>query len=309
MRYECVFHKGTFVNARPEGFAWGISERQPPFEIHKTDDLEPAMADYDVNAGPYVVKASQVDFALVAEHYCPQGDSSTQNVVIHTPAEILAKPLYKYTRRKYADDMVRKGHFKIGTLYEFLDVEKHGNAIGDAGEGRKVVYCQGDEIAGKKTSELPQFLQEAWFDGEKKEVTIFPAVGMTFGVESLRRNLYVYCTSETYSEDLMREFGCDACVEIVNIAQFFVELTRELAKVRSILPVDPAVARCVYVGREQHHLDQHLLLPPLLKPPSYAGQKEVRAIWTPTRAPIKGVILHSLKASEHCFLKRILPAL
>ena len=50
------------------------------------------------------------------------------------------RPLYKYTKYKFAKKMIEDGTFKIGTLYEFRNIEKHGNEIGDDDEGVRRIY-------------------------------------------------------------------------------------------------------------------------------------------------------------------------
>ena len=44
-------------------------------------------------------------------------------------------PLYKYIPKRYLDAFLNQGSLKIGTLYEYRQVEAYGNVIGDKTKG------------------------------------------------------------------------------------------------------------------------------------------------------------------------------
>lgn len=45
MRYDCIFHNGRFLLAKPHGWEWGSAEREAPFRIRVTRDLDLDAAD------------------------------------------------------------------------------------------------------------------------------------------------------------------------------------------------------------------------------------------------------------------------
>lgn len=47
------------------------------------------------------------------------------------------KILYKYLKKEHAHSLLSKGIIRLGTLYEYRNIEKHGSVIGDDTEGKK----------------------------------------------------------------------------------------------------------------------------------------------------------------------------
>lgn len=63
--YDCLFHNGVFLIAKPFGWAWSHNERQAPFETHVTGELESAESDYKVEINGVTIMASEIDPCLV----------------------------------------------------------------------------------------------------------------------------------------------------------------------------------------------------------------------------------------------------
>ncbi|MGE3920717.1 MAG: hypothetical protein AB7F64_07255 [Gammaproteobacteria bacterium] len=47
------------------------------------------------------------------------------------------KPLFKYLKKEYVEQLFTKSELLIGTLYDFRNQEKHGDARGDESEEKK----------------------------------------------------------------------------------------------------------------------------------------------------------------------------
>ncbi len=65
-------------------------------------------------------------------------------------------PLYKYLPRRYLDAFLNRGSLKIGTLYEYRQVEAYGHVIGDKNEGlhKTELFLPGGGESKKERSEL-----------------------------------------------------------------------------------------------------------------------------------------------------------
>jgi hypothetical protein len=67
MIYECVFHNGKFLTAKPKGWVWGEAERVAPFSIHETPDLTPGDVEFMVEVEGVAIEASRIAKNLVRE--------------------------------------------------------------------------------------------------------------------------------------------------------------------------------------------------------------------------------------------------
>jgi len=310
MKYECVFHNGTFVESRPIGFEWGLGGKMPPFEIIATGDLQPSQEDIQVTVGPYKLPISKIDPRLYVGRYAPSGAQAAENICMMIPEDLISKPLFKYCKREHACSMVEKGMFRIGTLFEFMSIEKHGTQVGDLDEGVKKTLFTAEDFSGRTFEELPEELRRAWFENgvvpdNAKGITI-QAMNKKIGIvlSEIGQNFYVFCMTEEASCIGAREFGYDACVRISEPLEFIDALTKDLAKVRTILLARPALARCSYGTREERTGTKERTLPFLSKDAKYAYQKEVRAVWTPKGLPVEPVVIRNSRARDFCFIER-----
>ena len=87
-------------------------------------------------------------------------------------------------------------------------------------------------------------------------------------------DLYIYCMSSEYDERIMKEFGCDACVEITNVEAFLKVVSR---KIRHKAKFD-GLGQIQYKDKHTHYLKPHRIHPAVMKDPSYEYQKEWRAL-------------------------------
>ena len=201
--------------------------------------------------------------------------------------------LFKYTRQEHADAMIRRGSFRIGTLYEFRKVEAHGPEVGDEGEGTKQVF----DIANghwRDVTARPNLAQRFIAADPNANIT-FKNVG--FQVDHEAPDAFVYCVTAIMDHRAMRDFGADTCVEITNPKRFFEELDHVL-RTRHLVG-ESVTAPCFYGERRRHIITDGNLHPAFLKPPRYAYQREIRVVWEARQPPIGPIIVESLPASQY----------
>ena len=187
--------------------------------------------------------------------------------------------LYRYLPPIWADRMVRYGSVRIGTLHDFRRIEALDPERGDKEEGVRTSLTDGHAriVEGK---DLPWFVKET--------LTIPSGVkfafeeGAVLKVQQNATDAYVYCTCSRFDESLMHRFG-GACVTITDSEEFFRAITRALdgwdqygIRLISGFLLGP----CEYESREQTWPNVKQYNPVFRKPPGYAHQSEVRAVWT-----------------------------
>jgi hypothetical protein len=195
-------------------------------------------------------------------------------------------------RKVHAQRLVAEGIVRIGTLYEYRDIESHGVIIGDDAEGSKSAVMHAPYLEIKKQEDVPEFVRNRIIVGENSTVRM---INSKFIVSEESPNYYVFSLAAEYSPALMKEFGYDACVRI-DQQGFFSTLNRCFRHHGNFAGLFP----CVYMPREVHHTEQHSIHPALIKGLSYANQKEERGIWEPTGKNIRPVILKCRKLSRWC---------
>lgn len=209
--------------------------------------------------------------------------------------------LYKFMKREYALSLVHSGTVRIGTLYDFRNIEDHASGIGDKGEGTRETRGA-IHFADSDQPNFPDFLRRfAKVDTGGR----FTAHDSLFVERQESPDFYVFCCSEEYNPDIWLERGYDGCVEIKQPDIFFRALTKSLYAKGRIKP-GCYVERCVYIDRSQDYRWEHPAHPAVMKPPSFAHEKEMRAIWTPRDNQISPFILYCRTARKFC---RLMPPL
>lgn len=205
-------------------------------------------------------------------------------------------PMYKYTKRKYAMQLINLGVLRVGTLHDYQSAG-HGNGISDSTEGTKTLT---------HSAVKPLVIE----DGHRGDMKVLDDFGITVepggrfyaygaNVEMIRNqstaNCFVYCVSSIASKEVMAEFeGTDTCIEITDIQAFLEILTQTLT---SVCPVKFVEFNSVeYTERQSKwHPKYQATHPAWIKDPGYSKQKEWRAIWRPLGiGPIKPInIVHT----------------
>jgi hypothetical protein len=188
--------------------------------------------------------------------------------------------LYKYTKRKYAQAMLRDGVFLIGTLYDFRDQEKHGDRIGDSDEG---VLTVTERNTFAQTEQILQSEIMSKFIDASPDSTV-TVIGGTFTFEGHFQDAYVYCMSAMADRALLNEFKADTCVRIER-ADYFVSELAKCLKYQGYGTGQLIAGACAYATREIAHDAPNRPHPALLKAQRFSSQREVRAVFRPVREP------------------------
>ncbi len=207
--------------------------------------------------------------------------------------------LYKYMESRFAARFLRDGDIRLGTLYGFRNVERFGEVIGEAEEGRKYVRKQGHSVVDTAYPEtVPYFLKQRINVAAPNRLRIEARDGIGGMMED--PDGYVLCLTDQPDVAQMRQFGYDSCLEVLDSDEFFRAIS---VKVRHQLRFWGA-AKVVYRNRTMSVHEDEAIPPAFIKPPSYAGQKEVRGLWEPFNpgAVLSPKIVRSKKAARVCRL-------
>ena len=213
-------------------------------------------------------------------------------------ANPLPVPLFKYTRREFAESMMRHGHFRIGTLHEFRKEEAHGGEIGDAGEGTKqlVDHLDGDW---REVTSRPNLAEQVFKVGPGANIKFS---GVTVQMHQEVPDMYVFCVSAVLDKEVMGAFKADTCLAITNPKGFFEALDAAM-RAKGLVRAPGVVVGCVYADRERDIRHDGNLNPAQLKPQRYSYQREMRVLWEPATSPIKPEFIDSLVAGKHLRLE------
>ncbi|MFN0205745.1 MAG: hypothetical protein ACKVS6_05470 [Planctomycetota bacterium] len=193
----------------------------------------------------------------------------------------------------HADRAIRLGEIRIGTLYEYRDIEKHNNLIGDDGEGK---IERNRFVPGTETwtgDNIPEFARESFKIDPGKSVSWS---NLTFVYQEQSENYYLFSASQQMNCSVMKARGYDACIVIRNPSKFFGAISRFIRYKAKYLTCNA----CIYTDRVSSTEKPQLMHPAFIKPPIYAEQTEVRALWKPHAFPIKPIIIKSFKAVAVC---------
>lgn len=202
--------------------------------------------------------------------------------------------LYKYLRKEHAEKLLKYGVFRIGTLFDYRNMEKYGDIIGDHEEGMKVTHLAVDKEYWTPHTQ-PDF-SKSFFDLSKNSG--IEMSGFTLRKNEKSLNCFIFSTTEQFDSKAMEAFGYDACIEIKSPKSFFNTLSKCFRHKGTYV----GAFKCAYTERKKSYLKQNNTHPALIKEPSYAGQTEVRTIWDPIKRPIKPKIIKCKKAIKYCKL-------
>jgi hypothetical protein len=198
--------------------------------------------------------------------------------------------LYKYTTREYAEAMLQRGVFRIGTIYEFRHVEEHGTEIGDDAEGTKQLFDDAKYSTWENASPIARQIIKGPHN--------FAFHDVTFELTIDSPDMFVYCLTESPSQQALSDFGADTCIEIFDIRRFVRALTGHLHR-RQLVANKEGVRHCIYGERRRDWRTDDDVYPALLKDSRYEYQREVRVIWQPTNPPITPIVIECLPAAKY----------
>ena len=202
---------------------------------------------------------------------------------------------FKYTKSKYLRNFFMQGEIRIGTLFDFQNMEKHGSEIGDNEEGEKsankLINWHGDSHSQPK------------FDREFVDVRSENArVENVFACEITHsNNLFIFSVSGTYSLEVMRKMdrGYDACIAITNPKSFLITVAEKMDEMDAVCSFD----RCVYLNRHVPQDHKHNIHPAWIKDPEYAYQDEYRLIMDVGEENIEPFTLSCKQLTKFCSIK------
>lgn len=213
----------------------------------------------------------------------------------------MQQPLYKYLPKRYLEAFLTHGSLKIGTLFEYRKTETYGDVIGDKDEGlhkTELFLPGGGEIDLASISPEADYFRKHLLrpDQQDSRVKIILEDGARIVAHSNSQDLYIYCMTSEYSPSVMKEFGCDACLEIVRPTEFFQAISRKIrykAKFSGLGAIN-------YMDKTTHYTQPHTMHPAVMKDVKYEYQKEWRVIWVPDQTPRQPIFINVPRAIRHC---------
>ena len=208
-------------------------------------------------------------------------------------------PIYKYMKKQHLRKFLKDGLIRIGTLYDFRDIEKHGDEIGDKDEGTKTLTTDGYHfIDSENIDTIPAWYREHFENtfklNEGASLQIHARDGVRVRLTVPDR--YVFCASYDFDGSLIENGEYDACLKIVNPLAYFSAISQKLKNRATWL----GYGRCRYRSRIILGHQDHGIEPSLIKENRYEYQKEVRAIWESRNEEIEPIIIKAKKLRYHC---------
>lgn len=212
--------------------------------------------------------------------------------------------MIKYSEEKYIDALLNMGSIRIGTLYDFRNIE-HKKGIADEEEGKKLLtyhinktqYPSKDSIHIRALNELGN---ASFAEGHNpNNEFIIENVKVINQLEV--PDCYVMCFSSSLSRDTLREFeGANSALIVLKLHEFFKEITKQLNFISSVKFI--GVRRVQYQPRREiWNGINHGISPVSIKSLAYAKQYELRAIWESTESySIRPIILSSYILGSYC---------
>jgi hypothetical protein len=189
--------------------------------------------------------------------------------------------LYKFTAEKHMRSFFDDGTVRIGTIWTFNDTVAFGNAVGDARDGLKLLKRDVEEPLTVKDGEHQPLVNDVFIPEPGGSFTV---QGITFVTRVAALDCYVFCCSDTYSDELFKRWyredrTYDACYEISDSDRFFRRISRRFPLGRFA-----GSASCAYVPDTIDYQSEHAQISPILtkRASRYGWQREHRAVWNPS---------------------------
>jgi hypothetical protein len=198
--------------------------------------------------------------------------------------------MFKYSNNYFSRGLAKLGLFRIGTLYDFRDIE-HKSGISDPDEGTKVVRVHIGNETYESGSDVPKTLSELGLikcDDTCSNITL-TNIHTTHNL--LAPDFYIWCASTEKSAAVMSQFeGADTCVEVFDVPRFVAILNQLMTTMDAeFVGIFEVQYRERVEDWNRSNLGMH---PAIIKDVRFSGQKELRAIWKPNHGnpiePIKG---------------------
>ena len=209
--------------------------------------------------------------------------------------------LYKYIKKEHLESFLKRGTLKIGTLYEYRNEEELGTVIGDDKEGTHITELkspQGRIIDLASNSPEAQYFKKHILrpNQQNSNVKIIMEEGANLIAHTNSPNYYIFCVTSEYGKEMMKEFNCDRCLEILDPEKFF----KAISKVIRHKGAYEGNFKITYENKTTNYLNPHKIHPVLLKDVKYSKQVEVRAVWSPKKEPKSSLFINVPKAIKYC---------
>jgi len=198
---------------------------------------------------------------------------------------------------RWARRFLSDGELRIGTLYDFRDVERLGPKIGDASEGLKHLRRERvTTIDTRQPDTIPYFLRDRISVRAPHRLQIVASGGVGRTLED--PNCFVFCLTDRFDPAAMKDLGYDACIEVLAPQEFFRAITMKL---RHVVSSFWGAAHVMYRSRTVK-VEEDLGVPPaFVKDLDYQHQREARGVWIARRPEtIVPMIVHAKRAARMC---------
>lgn len=217
--------------------------------------------------------------------------SSADRLTITKYTSAIPRPIFRYTSKKFAEDLLQKGEVYLSPLVKFIEDETLDVARRDEREG---IATYSHKITGD--SPLSDY-QKTWF--EEVGLNRQEGVDYYFNNISISHNkMLVYCVSHCFSSKIAQGFGADACVAIWEPTDFAGMIGKKLLGKHEL----GAVGRVIYNDKPFDYSRTGSLPPMLVKSEFFSWQKEVRFLFNYPKNynGKKGIKLRIPKIREIC---------
>jgi hypothetical protein len=121
------------------------------------------------------------------------------NAKPHVTAPEPDRVLFKYMRKAHAQRLLSEGVVRIGTLYEYRNIEKHGLVVGDDAEGTKSAVMHVPDLTMTKQEHVPEFVRQRWsrLSEHRTGFDKWSPAGLTSVQSCPRRRAGVACDERT----------------------------------------------------------------------------------------------------------------
>lgn len=183
------------------------------------------------------------------------------------------RPFFKYMNNRYCRAMIENGSIRLGTLFDFRDMETHNAARGDKDEGIHNI-CIENQNTGRHEDNEPTVRHYL----DQLQVRLDYCIGGSVSGGLLNPNEYVYSVSAVLDWNIAQEFDAECCVIIWDMQIF----------VRRLLNAAHEMFRFVDFGFVRYVTDRYdvrnigIVAPCFIKNANFKHQAEWRLLMPPS---------------------------
>jgi hypothetical protein len=211
---------------------------------------------------------------------------------------------FKYLKKVYAEDLVRYGRLRIGTIYEYRNYEDAERR--DETEGTKLARLKIDNetFYGNKPDEWPQGLKAIFTAPDESSNASYTFKNATFINPFNYPDAFIYCVTTNFDRRVMIDFKCDSCVYIKNIQAFCDIISKKMVELKLAAPSTPSNIQmhfkdCVYSGKES---DENIYDTYWLKESRYRHQSESRFVMAASQpnVTLAPIVIRCKNLTKYC---------